>query len=198
MGAQHRPAVDISRCAARLRSVVAEKAARKHLVDPFLNLKSDLKDGLCAEVAKVEQQFLDDLVKPEAEADDDQEGGGVEQQGGVAGKADADGDLGQGVLGVEGSGARRLVLRLGNRPRGDRLHPALAESVEADLVQTPTTLAATKLAANFYCCLQTSNSTYLPCVSTVINIFNRHFFTTVFFSLNQPRPNQFLGWCKYD
>ena len=162
MGAQHRPAVDISRCAARLRSVVAEKAARKHLVDPFLNLKSDLKDGLCAEVAKVEQQFLDDLVKPEAEADDDQEGGGVEQQGGVAGKADADGDLGQGVLGVEGSRAGRLVLRLGNRPRGDRLHPALAESVEADLVQTPTTLAASKLASSKLLLLFANKQFYIP------------------------------------
>ena len=136
-----------------------------------------MEDGLCAEVAEVEQQLLDDLLEPEAEADDDQEGDGVEQQGG-AGEADADGDLGQGVLGVEGGRARCLVFRLGNRPRGDRLHPTLAEPIEADVVPTPTTLAA-----NFNCCLLGIKQVYLPRVSTVINIFNRHFFTTVSFSL---------------
>ena len=182
MGAEHRPAVDISRCAAGLGSVVDEKASRKHLLwspKKEENLKFDLKDGLCPEVTKVEQQFLDKLVEPEAEADDDQEGDGVEQQGG-AGEADADGDLGQGVLGVEGGRARCLVFRLGNRPRGDRLHPTLAEPIEADVVPTPTTLAA-----NFdRCCLLGNKQVYLPRVSTVINIFNRHFFTTVLFSSN--------------
>ena len=72
------------------------------------NLKFDLKDGLCPEVAEVEQQLLDDLLEPEAEADDDQEGDRVEQQGG-AGEADADGHIGQRVLGVEGRRARCLV-----------------------------------------------------------------------------------------
>ena len=68
-----------------------------------------MKDGLCAEVTKVEQQLLYDLLKPEAEADDNQEGdGGVEQQGGEGGEADADGDLSQGVLGVEGRRSRCL------------------------------------------------------------------------------------------
>ena len=108
-----------------------------------------MKDGLCAEVAKVEQQFLYNLLEPEAEADDNQEGdGGLEQQGGEGGEADADGHLGQGVLGVEGRRTRCLFFRLGNRPRRDRLHPALAESIEADIVPTPTTLAAA--AANIY------------------------------------------------
>ena len=167
MRAEHRPAVDKSRGAAGLRSVVAEKAAGKHLVEQ--NLKFDLEDGLCAEVAEVEQQLLDDLLEPEAEADDDQEGDGVEQQGG-AGEADADGDLGQGVLGVEGGRARCLVFRLGNRPRGDRLHPTLAEPIEADNVPTPTTLAA-----NFNCCLLGIKQVYLPRVSTVINIFKQTF-----------------------
>merc|ERR1712001_474220 len=143
--------------------VVAEKAGGNHLVEQ--NLKFDLKDGLCPEVAEVEQQLLDDLLEPEAEADDDQEGDGVEQQGG-AGEADADGDLGQGVLGVEGGRARCLVVRLGNRPRGDRLHPTLAEPIEADVVPTPTTLAE-----NFNCCLLGIKQVYLPRVSTVINIF---------------------------
>merc|ERR1712037_406905 len=129
-----------------------------------------LKDGLCPEVAEVEQQLLDDLLEPEAEADDDQEGDGVEQQGG-AGEADADGDLGQGVLGVEGGRARCLVFRLGNRSRGDRLHPTLAEPIEADVVPTPTTLAA-----NFVCfCLLGNKQVYLPRVSTVINIFKQTF-----------------------
>ena len=154
MRAEHRPAVDKSRGAAGLRSVVAEKAAGNHLVEQ--NLKFDLKDGLCAEVAEVEQQLLDDLLEPEAEADDDQEGDGVEQQGG-AGEADADGDLGQGVLGVEGGRARCLVFRLGNRPRGDRLHPTLAEPIEADNVPTPTTLAANFIVV--FVCLETSKST---------------------------------------
>ena len=107
-----------------------------------------MKDGLCTEVTEVEQQFLNNLLEPEAEADDDQEGDWVEQQGGEggAGETDADGHLGQGVLGVEGGRASSLVLRLGNRPCGNRLHPALAEPIEADIVSTPTTLAA----ANFY------------------------------------------------
>merc|ERR1711890_121989 len=81
--------------------VVDEKASGKHLLwssKKEENLKFDLKDGLCPEVAKVEQQFLDKLVEPEAEADDDQEG-----EGGEGGEADADlGHLGEGVLGVEG------------------------------------------------------------------------------------------------
>ena len=158
------------------------------------NLKSDLKDGLCAEVAiKVEQQFLNNLLEPEAEADNNKEGDG---EGGEGGEADADGDLCQGVLGVESRRARCLVFRLGNRPRCNRLHPALAEPTEADIVATPTTLAAA--AANFYLFvvgLETSNSTYLPRVSTVINIFNRHFFTTISFSLNQSHPT--LEWWAY-
>ena len=140
---------------------------------------SDLKDGLCAEVTKVEQQFIIDLIQPEAEEVDDQEGDGVQQDGGEggAGKADADGHLRQGVLRVEGCRASGLVVGLGNRPGGDRLHPALAESVEADLVETPTL-------ANLL-----NNQFYLPRVSTVINIFNRHFFTTVSFFFESKSSN---------
>ena len=108
MGAEHRPAVDISRCAAGLGSVVDEKASRKHLLwspKKEENLIFNLKDGLCPEVTKVEQQFLDKLLEPEAEADDDQEG-----EGGEGGEADADlGHLGEGVLGVEGRRAGCLL-----------------------------------------------------------------------------------------
>ena len=103
--------------------------------------KSHLKDGLRAKVTQVQHQFLDKLLKFEAEADNNQEGD--KQQDGEGGEADVDGHLHQqGVLRVEGGGALGVLLRLGHRPGRDRLYPALAEPVEADFqVKTAATLA---------------------------------------------------------
>ena len=94
-----------------------------------------------AKVTQVQHQFLDKLLKLEAEANDNQEGD--KHQDGEGGEADVDGHLHQqGVLWVEGGGALGVLLRLGHRPGRDRLYPALAEPVEADFhVKTAATLA---------------------------------------------------------